>query len=249
MAEITYYEIIIRLVLAVILGGVVGFERESHRRPAGFRTHILVCVGAALAMMVSAYGFSDFQGYMVDPSRIAAQVVTGVGFLGAGTILRHGSTITGLTTAASIWIVSGIGLAIGIGFYLGAVVATLMALISLIMLRSIEGPLAKIKRLRRLMIRGVDRPKLVGRIGAVLGDMDVHITHIDLSHAEYEEEFNKEVLSMELLLRIPSGLDTDKLLQKVASLPDVLEVRLEGEELVKKDYHPSFDDEKENNPD
>lgn len=163
--------------------------------------------------------------------------------------MRHGSTITGLTTAASIWIVSGIGLAIGIGFYLGAVVATLMALISLIMLRSIEGPLAKIKRLRRLMIRGVDRPKLVGRIGAVLGDMDVHITHIDLSHAEYEEEFNKEVLSMELLLRIPSGLDTDKLLQKVASLPDVLEVRLEGEELVKKDYHPSFDDEKENNPD
>jgi len=240
MAEITYYEIIIRLVLAVLLGGVVGFERESHRRPAGFRTHILVCVGSALVMMVSAYGFTDFQGYLVDPSRIAAQVVTGVGFLGAGTILRHGSTITGLTTAASIWIVSGIGLAIGIGFYLGAVVATLMALVSLVMLRSIEGPLTRAKQLKRLLIRGIDRPKLVGSIGALLGDLDVHITKIDLSHTEYVEELKQDVLYMELFLRLPPGLGTDELVQKIAALSDVLEVKLEGDEHVKKDKNNYF---------
>ncbi|RJX27258.1 MAG: MgtC/SapB family protein [Dethiobacter sp.] len=231
MENISYGEIAFRLFLAVVLGGVVGFERERQNRPAGFRTHILVCVGSALVMLVSAYGFTgelEHIGGGVDPSRIAAQVVAGVGFLGAGTIIRHGNTITGLTTAASIWIVSGIGLAAGIGFYLGAVLTTLMVLVSLIMFVSLENSFARMKRFRRLWIRGIDQPGLLGRIAAVLGDMGINVTKVDLSQAEYQEIFKTDVIAMEFFLRLPSRADTDDLLRRVATLPGILEVGWEG---------------------
>ncbi|MEW6227795.1 MAG: MgtC/SapB family protein, partial [Bacillota bacterium] len=120
---ISQTEIIFRLVLAMMFGGFIGLERESHKRPAGFRTHILVCVGSALVMMISQYAFVNFaRTTEYDPGRIAAQVVSGIGFLGAGTILREGPTIKGLTTAASLWVVAGIGLAVGTGFYLAGAV-------------------------------------------------------------------------------------------------------------------------------
>jgi putative Mg2+ transporter-C (MgtC) family protein len=231
MEFISYGEIAFRLVLAVVLGGVVGFERERQNRPAGFRTHILVCVGSALVMLVSVYGFTGELAHIgdgVDPSRIAAQVVAGVGFLGAGTILRHGNTITGLTTAASLWIVSGIGLAVGIGFYLGAVLTTLMVLVSLMMLLRLENSFARMKRLRRLWIRGIDQPGLLGRIGAVLGDLGINVTKVDLSQAEYLEIFKADVISIEFFLRLPTRVDTDDLLRRVATLPGILEVGWEG---------------------
>lgn len=230
---ISYQEIALRLVLAVFLGGLVGFERERHNRPAGFRTHVLVCVGSALIMLVSAYGFTkelSGTGYVVDPSRIAAGVVTGIGFLGAGTILRHGNTVTGLTTAATIWVVSGVGLAVGIGFYLGAVVTTLMVLVSLIMLRGLEGTFARMKRLHRVRVRGVDSPGLLGRIGGVLGEYGVNINKVDLSDAEYNEAFKAEVISIEFFLRIPSHVNTEELLRRVATLSGILEVGWEGGE-------------------
>ncbi len=224
---ISYGEIAVRLGLAVLLGGLVGFERERQNRPAGLRTHILVCVGSALIMLVSVYGFrGDLAviGSGVDPSRIAAQVVTGVGFLGAGTILRHGNTITGLTTAASIWVVSAIGLAVGIGFYVGAALATAMVLGSLVFLRSMEVTFARMKSLRRLWIRGLDQPGLIGRIGALLGEAGVNITKINLSDAEYHETFSAEVISIDFLLQVPPRVDTDELIRKLAALQGVLEV-------------------------
>ncbi len=230
---ITSPEIALRLVLAVFLGGLVGFERERHNRPAGFRTHILVCVGSALVMLVSAYGFSGelaFLGDGVDPSRIAAGVVTGVGFLGAGTILRHGNTITGLTTAASLWVVSGIGLAVGIGFYLGAVLTTMMVMVSLILLRSMEAAFARMKRLRRLWVRGVDRPGLIGRIGSVMGEMNINISKVELSEAEYDEAVKSEIIHIEFFLSVPTNVQVDELLRRLATLEGVLEVGLEDEE-------------------
>ena len=129
---LTDSQIILRLVLAAVLSGLVGFEREMHGRAAGFRTHILVCVGATLITMVSMYLAEIYQGIAtVDPSRIAAQIVTGVGFLGAGTILRSKASVKGLTTAASLWTVAGIGLALGCGFYQGALATTAIVLIVL----------------------------------------------------------------------------------------------------------------------
>lgn len=138
---ISNLEIAIRLFLSLILGGLIGLERETRGRPAGFRTHILVSVGSTLVMLVSAYAFYDFElvlarGY--DPGRIAAQVISGIGFLGAGTILREGANIRGLTTAASLWSVAGIGLAVGAGFYFPAIMASLIVVGALILLNRLE---------------------------------------------------------------------------------------------------------------
>jgi len=124
----TEVTMMLRLLLSVVLGGVIGFEREREKKPAGLRTHILICLGACLFTVVSIYGFGG------DIARVAAGVVTGIGFIGAGAIIRGGreGVIAGLTTAATIWSVAGIGLAAGAGLYLVAVVATLLILLVLI---------------------------------------------------------------------------------------------------------------------
>ncbi|MBU0759570.1 MAG: MgtC/SapB family protein [Candidatus Omnitrophica bacterium] len=136
---LTNSQIILRLIAGALLGGLVGFERERHNRKiAGFRTHILVCVGSTLIMLTSIYVFELYAGMApVDPSRIAAGVITGIGFLGAGTIIRSETTVTGLTTAASLWAISGVGLAVGCGFYLAAFVATSLVLAALYLLRKL----------------------------------------------------------------------------------------------------------------
>ena len=139
-----------RLAAAAALGGVIGIERELREREAGFRTHMLVSVGAALFTLISAYAWTDFSfsqadGITYDPTRIAAQIVTGIGFIGAGAIIRQGLTVRGLTTAATLWIVAAIGMACGAGFYWAAVIATAIALVGL-------GPLRFVSR------RMLDRP-------------------------------------------------------------------------------------------
>jgi len=121
-------EMVLRLLLAAALGAIIGLERERERKPAGFRTHLLVCLGSALFTLASIYGF----GIGADPARVAAGVVTGIGFLGAGTILRsREGVLVGLTTAASIWAVAGIGMAAGAGLYILAPVAAAVILIIL----------------------------------------------------------------------------------------------------------------------
>ena len=130
---------ITRIVLAVVLGGIIGLEREKKGRNAGLRTHILVCTGSSLIMLISLYVFEMYQGKVpVDPSRIAAGVVTGIGFLGAGTIMAGNEGVKGLTTAASIWVSSGIGLAVGCGFFSAAVASTVVTFITLAFLKHIE---------------------------------------------------------------------------------------------------------------
>lgn len=134
-------EIILRLVLGAILSGLIGIERERLERAAGLRTHALVGVGSTLIMIVSAFGFADVLGtkaVVLDPSRIAAQVVSGIGFLGAGTIIFQREVVRGLTTAASIWAVAGIGLAVGGGLYLAAISGTVIILIILAAIRPLE---------------------------------------------------------------------------------------------------------------
>jgi putative Mg2+ transporter-C (MgtC) family protein len=137
---LSWEDALLRVLAAAALGGAVGIERELREREAGFRTHMLVSVGSALFTIVSAYGFREFlvSGDAViraDPTRIAAQIVTGIGFLGAGAIIRQGLSVRGLTTAATLWLVAAIGLAAGAGYYSAAVITTLVALISLWPLR------------------------------------------------------------------------------------------------------------------
>lgn len=127
-------EFILRLFLAGIMGAIIGLDREYRAKEAGYRTHFLVSLGSALIMIVSQYGFTevlDMPGMGLDPSRIAAQVVTGIGFIGAGTIILHKQIVRGLTTAAGIWATSGIGLAIGAGMYVLGISATILTLIGL----------------------------------------------------------------------------------------------------------------------
>src|SRR5437868_9672449 len=137
---LSWEEVLARVALAAALGGVLGLERELRDREAGLRTHMLVSVGSALFTIVSAYGFHDFltsgQGVIrADPTRIAAQIVTGIGFLGAGAIIRQGLSIRGLTTAATLWVVAAVGLAAGAGYYSGAVITTALVLFALYPLR------------------------------------------------------------------------------------------------------------------
>jgi putative Mg2+ transporter-C (MgtC) family protein len=129
--QLTWLEALVRIVVAAGLGGLVGLERELDEKAAGLRTHMLVAVGSALFTLVGAYGFEEFPARTVDPTRVAAQVVTGIGFLGAGIIFRQGFNVRGLTTAASLWLVAAIGMAAGAGFWKGAVITTIVALISL----------------------------------------------------------------------------------------------------------------------
>jgi putative Mg2+ transporter-C (MgtC) family protein len=131
----TELNLALRLTVGLVLGAIIGFERELHRQPAGFRTHSLVSLGAALFTVVSAFGFA---GSTVDPTRIAAQIVSGIGFIGAGTILQYRGHIRGLTTAASLWSVAAIGTAAGAGLFVVAITGTILILVILSLLDQVE---------------------------------------------------------------------------------------------------------------
>ena len=146
MVSLTVWELFGRLALAALLGAAVGFEREVRERQAGLRTHMLVALGSALFTIVSAYAWTDFSfghgsGVSYDPTRIAAQIVTGVGFLGAGAILHQGRLVRGLTTAASLWIVAAVGMAVGAGYWWAALITTALVLFALWPLRIAVYPL------------------------------------------------------------------------------------------------------------
>lgn len=220
------WEIALRLLLSVVLGGVIGFERERHNRPAGFRTHILVCSGSALIMMVSAYGFTGQmgEGFLADPGRIAAGVVTGIGFLGAGTILQQRGSVRGLTTAATIWVVSGVGLAAGVGFYLGATLTTVFVLISLLLLRKAESVFFSRRRMNNLRVRAVDQPGLLGSIGAELGDRMVNIRQTELGDPEIDEKSGQQIITIDFLVEMPGGLQLTELFDALYKIDEIREI-------------------------
>ncbi|AOY76060.1 MgtC/SapB family protein [Clostridium formicaceticum] len=210
---ISNMDLIFRLLLATVLGGFIGFEREVNNRPAGFRTHILVTVGSCLIMVLSIYAFMGFgpEGRGGEPARLAAQVVSGIGFLGAGTIMREGTNVRGLTTAASIWISGGIGLAVGTGFYLGAVVTTAIALFSLSSLRILERRIAQMKRYSEVKIKGIGRPGFIGEIGTVFGRFHISIKNIVIENEFVQEdqdyqdyEYN---IQLTFFIKIPAKLN------------------------------------------
>ncbi len=174
-------EILIRLTLACLLGGLIGIERERSRHPAGFKTHILVCVGASLVMLCNIFIFEHYKNYAnIDPARLGAQVISGIGFLGAGTILKEGVTVKGLTTAASIWSVACIGIATGLGFYTGSIFATILVLVTLVVFSRVEGRVYGNRKSTLLKIKSADRPGQIGRIGTELGRCGLQICDISM---------------------------------------------------------------------
>jgi len=193
------HEITLRLVTATALAGLVGLDREHRRSAAGLRTHALVGMSACLLMIASAFGFADIlgtPGVGLDPSRIAAQIVTGIGFLGAGTIIAHGESVRGLTTAASIWTVAAIGIAVGGGMYRAAILGTALALILLLVLRPIERRLDQ--RWRRQTLRAFYDPQLVTP-EVILGALrQANLNVIGLS-VEAEGDNGKDQIEVTLL--------------------------------------------------
>ncbi len=213
----------LRLLVAAVLGGIVGIERGSGDRPAGFRTHILVCVGSTLFMLVSIYGFDDIQTASFetrrDSARIAAQVVSGIGFLGAGTILHEGLTIRGLTTAASLWIVSAIGLAVGSGMYLIGTVATAITMITLVTFHSWEKHFAGSSRSERRFIRVTinNRPGAITDVTGYLADKGIKVKTLNVKNNNKE---NKLVL--ELYLKVEKGIDIMEIIRGLQCIQGVV---------------------------
>lgn len=218
---ISNMEIIVRLILAAIIGGAIGIEREVSNRPAGLRTHILVSVGSALITLVSIYAFPS----SADPARVAAQVVSGIGFLGAGTILRTGDNITGLTTAASLWVCAGIGLAIGGGYYLGGLVTAVIVLISLMALANVEKKYLK-NMFKALEISGYERPGLIGDIGTIFGRFLITIKDIKIDEVNLEEDtYNYKI---RFTIKLPVNIEINKLINALYSIKGVVKIAFDG---------------------
>jgi putative Mg2+ transporter-C (MgtC) family protein len=221
--DLSWAEILLRVSLAGALGGAIGLEREFRDREAGLRTHMLVAVGSALFTLVSAYGFRDFDyggasGFTLDPTRISAQIVTGIGFLGAGAIIRQGISVRGLTTAATLWIVAAIGLASGAGYYSAAAITTGVVLFALYPLRvfafHVVGPMRRDEgRLSVELAPDGSTAELLG----VLERNKVHVRAFEIA-----DEGDGRVVAVEA--QLPDLARTATILDQVQSLEHVRKV-------------------------
>jgi putative Mg2+ transporter-C (MgtC) family protein len=221
LPELSWVDVAFRLFAAAALGGAIGLEREVREREAGLRTHLLVSVGAALFTLVSAYGWSDFtfsarSGVTFDPTRIAAQIVTGIGFLGAGAIIRQGLSVRGLTTAATLWLAAAIGMASGAGYWEAAVIATVGAIITLWPLRIVA------HRTMRYLRAGDEQRLVVGLAGgggaspvlAALEGLGGRVSQFQLSDTRGGRELVATV-------DFPTRVEASKVAQQLAEIEHV----------------------------
>jgi putative Mg2+ transporter-C (MgtC) family protein len=196
-----FKEIIIKLIVATILGSFIGLERDKKGRAAGLRTHILVSLGSALFMIISTEIYEIYKTQTdsllrIDPARIAAQIITGIGFIGAGAIIRSRFDIRGLTTASSIWTCAGIGMAVGIGYYIPAFIATFIALFTLIFLNKLELFYFKDAYVQ-IDILFYDENKLIEKVENFIKQSD-----IDLRLFTFKKDFDKKLLSISIIVKL-----------------------------------------------
>jgi putative Mg2+ transporter-C (MgtC) family protein len=218
------FDISIRLVAAALFGAAIGLEREIHGHQAGMRTHMLVSLGSAIFTVLSIYAFPRIEGLAADPGRVASGIVTGIGFLGAGAIVKYGTNVRGLTTAASLWVVAAVGLASGTGAYVVAAVGTVIALLSLWpvhrLVQRLELSSRRLLRLR-LCLRKLDA---FAAVSQVLLSNHVEIVSI-------ASEKSKSGHQMDLELRLPRPGLTQRVLSELGCLGDVeVEMLSEAEE-------------------
>lgn len=213
-----FFVIMIRILIALILSGLIGFERGLKNHSAGFRTHILVGVGSCIMMLLSLYGFEEFieasDNIRFDPARIPSYVISGIGFLGAGTIMVNGMTIRGLTTAASIWIVAGLGLVVGVGMYATAVFTTLVILLSLVFLNNFE----------KLFKRGIysNLIEIVALSGLQINNIISIFESFDLTIKKVEiERVDKDVRNIFIKIDQNAGLDRVALFEEISKIEQV----------------------------
>lgn len=214
-----------RITIAMLLGGLIGWERERHGRPAGFRTHILVCVGSALFMLVSEQIFTKYQELdsssvaRIDPARIAAGIVAGIGFLGAGTIMKHKTTVRGLTTASCLWVAAGIGMAVGTGYLMLAIFTTIIAMIVLLFLAVLERKLPT-HNYRMLKIWVKDEDFKVRHIEEIIEKYSGEIRKYSL---ENDIEKNESMFEMDIRF-----INKQKDEQELTSIAQMIEEQISG---------------------
>jgi putative Mg2+ transporter-C (MgtC) family protein len=226
---ISHWDLTIRIFLAAGLGGLIGLEREWSNHAAGLRTHILVCIGSASIMLLSIYGFTQFvpeANVRTDPARLAAQVISGIGFLGAGAIMRNGSMVSGLTTAASIWVVAAIGLCVGAGFFYVAGLATVLVLLSLFVLNKWEKYWMRNRQQNEVMVKIIDRPGSLGRIASQFGIHGIQIVSMNMRPEERKPNVEDEDAVMELRFRL-KAVSVDKMsraIEDISMTGDVISI-------------------------
>jgi putative Mg2+ transporter-C (MgtC) family protein len=208
-----------RMLVAAVLGAGIGLEREIHEHPAGMRTHLLVSLGSGIFTILSIYGFEGISAAgvspTVDPTRIAAQIVSGIGFLGAGAILKYGTSIRGLTTAASLWTTAAIGMAAGAGEWLIAVVGAFIVVFSLWPLNAL---VARIHRPGHQVVRvrlEVGRLEALGDVSRLLADRRVEMAGIN------SQRIGKGRYEVELSLRLPPNARNEAVIGAITAIPDV----------------------------
>ena len=217
--------ILFRLMLAALLSGAVGFEREFHGRAAGFRTHILLCVGSTLIMLTSMHIFDIYSSKISpDPARIAAGVITGIGFLGAGTIMHSKSAVRGLTTAASLWVVAGIGLAVGSGFYFGSIVTTVLTIVTLMFFSRLEQTMIRKDWYKTIVIETKEGVDQLRAIRALIEDRKSEITDFEVDRAR--DGVN---MMLKIGLKLYQIRTADQLIDDLAHLDGVKHVKWETE--------------------
>ncbi len=217
--------VLIKLLLAAIAGGVVGLERETHGRPAGLRTHLLVSVGAALMTIISEAFYLKYGGSSVsaairlDPARVAAQIVVGIGFIGAGVIIKEGFSIRGLTTAASLWLCAGVGMAFGIGLFGPAVMTTVLALASLVFLKRLEPILNKDRYLHLNVVAALE-PDIYADLEHIFQQLRLRISDLRADTDFLAGEIEYHIVLTQQKRRIGRELTA-----RIATLPGVRKIR------------------------
>lgn len=219
-----YLEIVFKILLAVALSGFIGLERERHNQPAGLKTHIILCVGATLITIVSIDMAHDWAGTSMpsDPSRIAASIVTGIGFLGGGAILRLGATVRGLTTAASLWAVAGVGLAIGGGYYFAAILTIIIILLTLHFLGKFEHMYLQRRKFRTMTLYAQSTPDLLGNVEKVLANHSINIRNI-----EVQRENGQPYLEVRALVIVPSLVNVNKVSEEMFQIQGMVRFELD----------------------
>lgn len=215
--------IVMRLFIAFVLGSVIGYERQARNKSAGLRTHILVCIGSCLIMTLSVNLYSTVQGLTnADPARLAAQVVSGIGFLGAGSIITNKGSVTGLTTAASLWVVAGLGLAVGCGNYVGAITTTIIGFLTLTILSRVDARITGDTCDTELLVITADKPGQIGRIGCCIGESGISIHDIRIE----DGTVRPKQLHVIVGLVVPPRIKIDKIIAELMNIDGVLSVRI-----------------------
>jgi len=211
-------EILLRLLVGAGLGALVGFERERQNQPAGLRTHIILAVGSTLAMVLSINLATQFQPMAPngDPARLAAQVISGIGFLGAGAILRYGETVKGLTTATSLWTVAIIGLAAGAGSFVVSAGATLLVLVVLTILNVFEKRFIRTYTTRTIQLMVEDRADLMSELRQTLDRLEQKVLSINIS-----KDFDRKEATLEAIIRTIDEPDLSPLVEALSGFPGV----------------------------